>query len=268
MSLDPTSVRTENNDDAQIQIAGGVTTGNLAEVNGSNELLVEVGTFSDTPLSTNLAEVGGTTQSGVDIANKIEELADALQNAFAGDDQLRIDIENWNATQTVTVTDDGSFTATVEQSTHDNLNTNANLQVADTDVSSTNPVPVTDAGDVGTPVADYQATAALAAQASETLTFAITSGLSGRLQEVFASAEVPFTAEVQKFDGGAATTIAFLNGEAGDSETFTPEDSAAPLFEQNNSGGSSEFRVLCTNNNASGIGDSGAVHVTFETSEV
>jgi len=268
MSLDPTSVRTENNDDAQVQIAGGVTSGNLAEVNSSNELLVDVASFGAAPLDTNLAEVGGTAQSGVDIANKIEELADALQNAFAADDQIRIDVENWNATQTVTVTDDGNLSATVSQSTHDNLNANANLQVNDTDVSSSNPVPVTDAGEVGTPVADYQATAALAAQSTETLTFGITSGMSGRLQEAFVSAEVPFTAEVQKFNGTTAETIAFLNGEAGDSESFTPEDSSAPLFEQDNSGGSSEFRVICKNNNASGIGDSGQVHVTFETSEV
>ena len=33
-----------------------------------------------------------------------------------------------------------------EQATHDNLNANANLQISDTDVSSTNPVPTTNIG--------------------------------------------------------------------------------------------------------------------------
>jgi hypothetical protein len=53
------------------------------------------------------------------------------------------------------LTVDGSVTAT--QGTHDNLNANANLQVADTDVANGNPVPVSDAG--GTLTVDGTVTA-------------------------------------------------------------------------------------------------------------
>lgn len=334
MSLDPTSVRTENNDDTQIQIAGGVTSANLAEVNGSNELLVDVETFSATPLDTNLTQVSGQSQSAVDIANKLDQLGDALQNAFLSDDQLRVDLENNNAgtlaveqqtpvriegvddgnnvaevgvetidvalagtepgiidyssralqnvgsldqvrvdvenfnAGTVTVTDDGSFNATVSQPSHDNLNANANIQVGDTDVSSSNPVPISDQGEPGTSVADYQASSALAAQSSETLNFSISSSTTGRVQHVFVSSEVPFTAEIQKYNGTSATTIAFLNGDAGESDEFVPENATASLYEQDNTGSGEEFRVVATNNNASGVGASGIVHVTFEQTEV
>ena len=42
----------------------------------------------------------------------------------------------------VTSIQDGGNSLTVDQSTHDNLNANANIQVGDADVSGTNPVPV------------------------------------------------------------------------------------------------------------------------------
>lgn len=332
MSLDPTSVRTETNSDAQVQIAGGITSANLAEVNGSNELLVNVSTLGASPLDTNLIQVSGQAQSAVDIANKLDQLGDALQVAFASDDQLRVDLENNNAgtlaveqqtpiriegedsaanvaevnvetidaalagtegslitylsralqsqaldelrvdvqafnAGTITVTDDGNFNATVEQATHDNLNANANLQVSDTDVSATNPVPTTEVGQTGTPAVDYQATAALAAQSSETLSFTISTGTTGEIERVFISSEVPFTGEIQRFDGTSATTVGFVNGEAGDSEVFIPEVVDAAFYEQANTGSGEEFRVIATNNNTSGIGDSGIIHVTFETTE-
>ena len=332
MSLDPTSVRTEDNTDAQIQIAGGVTPANLAEVNGSNELLVNVSSFGASPLDTNLIQVSGQAQSAIDIADKLDQLGDALQNAFLSDDQLRVDLENNNAgtlaveqqtpvriegqddlgnisevfvetldtalagtegglitytdralqsvnadqlrvdvenfnAGTITVTDDGSFNATVEQATHDNLNANANIQVGDADVSTSNPVPTTDVGQAGTPTVNYQATAALAAQASETLNVPISNGTTGEIERVFVSSEAPFAAEIQTFDGTTPTTVGFINGEAGDSEDFIPEVKEAALYEQANTGSGEEFRVVCTNNNASGIGDSAAIHVTFETTE-
>jgi hypothetical protein len=40
----------------------------------------------------------------------------------------------------------GSLEVNANQSTHDNLNANANIQVANTDVSNANPVPISDAG--------------------------------------------------------------------------------------------------------------------------
>jgi len=47
---------------------------------------------------------------------------------------------------TVAATQSGSWTVTAVQTTHDNLNANANIQVGNTDVGNANPVPVSDAG--------------------------------------------------------------------------------------------------------------------------
>jgi len=47
---------------------------------------------------------------------------------------------------TVAATQSGSWTVTAAQTTHDNLNLNATIQVGDVDVGNANPVPVSDAG--------------------------------------------------------------------------------------------------------------------------
>jgi hypothetical protein len=48
-------------------------------------------------LSTDLIKVGGTDQSGVDIADRVQQIGDALASAFDADEQLRVDLENNNA---------------------------------------------------------------------------------------------------------------------------------------------------------------------------
>jgi hypothetical protein len=52
---------------------------------------------SDARVGTDLEQIGGTAQTGVDIAARLRDLADALQTAFAADDQLRVDLQNNNA---------------------------------------------------------------------------------------------------------------------------------------------------------------------------
>lgn len=165
--------------------------------------------------------------------------------------------------------DDNGGSLTVDQPTHNNFNANANLQVADVDVSSSNPVPVTivEAGST-TAVGEYLASAALAAQASETLSFAlIPNTKTGRLQQVVVSAEVAWMATIIKYNGATDTTLGVIYGDAGDTVSFQPVNSAATFFSQSSTG-TSRFKVTVKNNNTSGIGSSAAISVTAEWDEV
>lgn len=73
------------------------------------------------------------TENAGDVAAKIVDGTTPSQ-------QLTVNVDG-----SINVTDNGD-SLTVDQSVHDNLNVNANLQVADTDVGNANPVPVSDAG--------------------------------------------------------------------------------------------------------------------------
>lgn len=170
---------------------------------------------------------------------------------------------------TVTVTDDGSFNATVSQSTHDNLNANANLQVGDTDVSDSNPVPVTILDEPGTVTAQASfatATGVSPGATSDIDSSVISSGVTGRLKAAHVSADVAFIATVKKFDGTTETTVGELRGAPGDAPTFEPANPEASLFEQAGDGTSTVFRVTFTNDEETG-GNNGAMSVTFEYDE-
>ncbi len=298
MSQDPTSVRTEDDGAVVSKIVGDTATNQVA-VDASGQLNVDVTSASAEPfdvsaaevdvdinsqtlanIDSNLNQVGGTAQSGVDIAQKIDDLEDALASvgtdSFLVDSNNPLDVSasevdvdiNSQTLGSVTVTDDGSFNSIVEQASHDNLNANANIQVGDTDVDNSNPVPVTDVGGgSGTPVADYQQTSSISGQTSETLNFAISSSTTAEIRQVTASAEVPYKAEVQTYNGTTATTVAVIHGEAGETSEFQPETLNASLFAQANTGAGEEFRVVATNNNKSGVGQSAAINVTFEHTE-
>lgn len=179
-------------------------------------------------------------------------------------------------TVTVTATDldirdltSASDSVEVLQATHDNLNLNANLQVGDADVTSSNPVPVNIVSEPSgvTAQAEYQATATLAAQASETLTFSdVTTSTTGRLTRAIISSEVPFKAEIQKDTGGTPTTIGVIFGEAGATYEFKPVNKNATLYEQAGGTGNN-YQIVCTNNNATGIGASATINATIEWDE-
>lgn len=85
---------------------------------------------------------------------------------------------------------DNAGTLTVDQSTHDNLNLNANLQIANTDVATGNPVPVSDAGGTLTvdsipevaPAAAVPALAVFVAGTDGTLARGLKTDTSGELQ--------------------------------------------------------------------------------------
>lgn len=61
------------------------------------EVDVDLNSQTLAQLSADIEQIGGQAQSAVDVANKAEQLADALQSAFAADDQLRVDLQNNNA---------------------------------------------------------------------------------------------------------------------------------------------------------------------------
>lgn len=86
----------------------------------------------------------------------------------------------------------------VIQATHDNFNANANIQVGNTDVAETNPVPVAIVGNVlGTEINDYNTTASVAASGSDNHDYSITASTTFRLHKVLASGSGKMKVEVQ-----------------------------------------------------------------------
>jgi len=84
----------------------------------------------------------------------------------------------------------------VLQDTHDDLNLNANLQVNDTDVSSTNPVPVYFEESAGTEIVDYQTSSAVAAAASVNHDYTVSTGATFLGEELWASGSGKLKVEV------------------------------------------------------------------------
>lgn len=80
---------------------------------------------------------------------------------------LRVTIAN-DSTGVLSVDDNGS-TITVDSPTHDLFNVNANVQVGDSDVSTSNPIPVTivDPGTTSSEINDYDTQAALAGSGTD-----------------------------------------------------------------------------------------------------
>lgn len=144
---------------------------NVTEAN-SGDIKTAVETIDDAISGSEMLIAGGATQSndvkitldgesvaissgsvyllandGVDIGNVDISTVPAPLNVTGGGAEssaLRVTLAN-DSTGVVSV-DDNAGSLTVDQATHDNLNTNANLQVGDTDVANGNPVPVSDAG--------------------------------------------------------------------------------------------------------------------------
>ena len=251
MSLDPTSVRTEEDGDVVARLAD--ETGDfLAEVNNDGALRVFGADFDLRDLTNDTDDIliygyDGAANQPISVNPDGEVDVNVLTQPFL---------------------DSADDSVEVLQATHDNLNANANIQIGEQDVSPTNPVPVfkTDEGGFD-PHASYEVSGALAAQSSETLSFPISTNMVGRLEQVLVASEAPWKAEIVKYDGASEETIAVLKGEAGDTETYKPFNRDADLYSQENQGADEEFRVIVTNNNKGGIGQSHEVHVTFEWDE-
>lgn len=97
-----------------------------------------------------------------------------------------------------TVTVDLGSNNDVIQSTHDNFNANANIQIADTDVSATNPVPVAVIGDVlGTEKHSHDEQASLSASGTDNHDVSVTASTTYRLHRVHASASGKMKITVQ-----------------------------------------------------------------------
>lgn len=107
---------------------------------------------------------------GVDIGDVDVASVPAPLNVIGGGTEaaaLRVTIAN-DSTGLLSIDDNGG-SLTIDQATHDLLNANANIQVADTDVSTANPVPVTivDPGVSSTEVHDYDTAATVAGDATD-----------------------------------------------------------------------------------------------------
>jgi hypothetical protein len=129
--------------DVTINNAAGASAVNIQD--GGNVISVDDGAGSLTVDNSTLSVVGG----GVE--------ATALRVTIASDSTGLLSI------------DDNGGSLTVDQGTHDSLNANANIQVSDTDVSASNPVPVTivDPATTSSEVNDYDTAAAVAGSGTD-----------------------------------------------------------------------------------------------------
>lgn len=99
----------------------------------------------------------------------------------------------------------------VLQSTHDDLNANANLQVGNTDVGPANPVPVTFASAVVTgEVQNYDTASSVASDASDTHTYTVTALKTLLLKQVIASASSEMKIEIKVGPTGSTVTKAVV----------------------------------------------------------
>lgn len=128
--------------------------------------------------------------------------------------------------------------------------------------STTHPVQVQSVEAAGTQQYNTQASAALAAQASATLSFTdITTGKTGTLTQITLSGEVPVKAVIQTFDGTTGTAVDTIYTVAGGFVSWTNPYASNASFQQ--AGGTGKhFRVIVTNNNTSGIGASGVINAS------
>jgi hypothetical protein len=129
---------------------------------------------------------------------------------------------------------DGGNSITVDQGTHDNLQANANIQVGDTDVSASNPVPVSKDSNAnaetnplyvyqvntvtsGNEVHDYDTASAVAADATSNHDYTV-AGTTFLLKSVIVSGSGNIKAEIQTGPLASLTTkaVVFLNGRQGD----------------------------------------------------
>jgi len=129
--------------------------------------------------TTTIAAVDFATETTLDA---IKTAVEILDNIVAGS-EAQVDV--------ITLPD-------VTQSTHDNLNANVNIQVADTDVSEANPVPVYVTGAVATnEVNDYDTAAGVAAAGTDNHDYTVTASSTLLLKQILASASGKMKVELQ-----------------------------------------------------------------------
>lgn len=233
--------------------------GDWIGLRGSEEGALWTQDFNSDSALTKLTDIETNTNSGAVVGGGVE--ATALRVTIASDSTGVLSI------------DDAGGTLTVDQSTHDNLNVNANMQLADTDVSAANPVPVTitDTEPSGvTSQALENDTASLAAQASETLAFALGTNVTASLQSLTIASEVPWKAILKKVDETpSTTTIATFYGESGKTFQWIPRNPKASLHQVASDGApTAKYEIVITNNGISGVGSSGVVSTHLEFDEV
>lgn len=92
---------------------------------------------------------------------------------------------------------DGGGSITIDQAAHDNLNANANLQVGDVDVSESNPVPVVVASDqAGDEIVDYQTSVSVASAAVVNHDYTVSAGKTFLGEKAFISGSGKLKVEI------------------------------------------------------------------------
>lgn len=123
-------IRTENAGDVIAKISDATTPSQQLKVN------------ADGTIDVNAVFAPGTEVKITDGTDTVEVNADGSLNITDNGGSLTVDATNLDIRDLTSASD----SVAVLQATHDNLNGNMTIQVADTDVSNSNPVPVSDAG--------------------------------------------------------------------------------------------------------------------------
>lgn len=250
------SVDVTESDDS-IQVYGFDGTNNQAIATDSSGALDVSGatvTVTDDGSFTNDATITDVSTGGTQSNNLLVDI-----NAQSGS---ALDVSG----ATVTVTDDGSFNATVSQSSFGNLKADSDLYVNGSQVTESNPVPV-EWEVSGTDTASQKTSSSVSPGTTNQLTFQPSASVTATVQSMTASAEVPFRAEIIKYDGTAETTMVQVHGDGNTTEVWKPEAPDASLFEQSiDSSQTEEFRVT-TENKEPSAGQNGDIHITLEWTE-
>jgi hypothetical protein len=151
-------IRTENNGDAAVKIVDGTITTRQLTVNADGSINITDNGSSLTVDATDLdIRDLDSTQDSVEVLQATHDNLNANANIQVGNADVAngnpVPVSDAGGSLTVDATDldirdldSAQDSIEVLQATHDNLNANATIQVADVDVSNANPVPVSDAG--------------------------------------------------------------------------------------------------------------------------
>lgn len=151
-------IRTESNGDAAVKVVDGAVPSQALTVNpdGSVNMTDNGGSLTVDATDLDIRDLDSASDS-VEVLQATHDNLNSNANIQVGDTDVSngnpVPVSDAGSSLTVDATDldirdltSASDSVEVLQDTHDDLNANANIQVADTDVSNANPVPVSDAG--------------------------------------------------------------------------------------------------------------------------
>jgi hypothetical protein len=243
------NVYTQIRDAAGNERGANVTASNalVVDATGTTSLPLPTGASTEATLSSLDGKVTAVDTGNVTVASSVlptgaatETTLDAiktsvelLDNTVSGN-ELQVDIVN---TPTVQATDfdirdltSASDSVEVLQSTHDDLNVNANLQVGNADVENANPVPISDAGGSITVDGSVTTTDSGFTNAAFTrLAYSSTNVTTGAYVELLASTAAEYK-EIHVIDtSGQTLKIAFGAAASEVDKIIVPPGGAYPI---------------------------------------